>query len=135
MTEERGCPIPCRVIDPYMEPFMQGGRDEWRTAIVTTYPQLFHPPIRLPECREGWRYIIEDACKQIGDALRPEEGDTINLVKKTVASSTSSGKVRCPHARESKSNKPQNGRICVPPMSAKSVVSVMPVSTPAMAGS
>jgi hypothetical protein len=36
---------------------------------------------RLPECREGWRYIIEDVCKEIGDALRPEEGDIINLVK------------------------------------------------------
>jgi hypothetical protein len=81
MTEERGCSIPCRVVDPNMEPFIQGGRDEWRTAIVTTYPRLFHPPISLPECREGWRYIIEDACKEIGDALRPEEGDIINLVK------------------------------------------------------
>ena len=43
--------------------------------------RLFHPSIRLPECREGWRYIIEDACKEIGDALRPEEGDTISLVR------------------------------------------------------
>jgi hypothetical protein len=81
MTEKMERPIPCRVIDPYMEPFIQGGRDEWRGAIVTTYPRLFHPPIRLPECREGWRHIIEDACKEIGDALRPEDGDTINLVK------------------------------------------------------
>jgi hypothetical protein len=64
-----------------MEPFIQGGRDEWRAAIVSTYSRLFHPPIRLPECREGWRSLIEDACREIKDALRPEEGDTINVVK------------------------------------------------------
>jgi hypothetical protein len=81
MTEETERPIPCRAIDPDMEPFIQGGRDEWRAEIVTSYPQLFHPPISLPECREGWRYIINDACKAIENALRPEEGDSINLVK------------------------------------------------------
>jgi hypothetical protein len=80
MIEETG-PIPCRVVDPNMEPFLQGGRDEWRTEIVSTYSRLFHPPIRMPECREGWRYIIDDACKEIENALRPQEGDTINLVK------------------------------------------------------
>jgi hypothetical protein len=81
MAEETDCPIPCRVVDPDVEPFIQGGRDEWRAAIVSTYSQLFHPPMRLPECREGWRSLIEDACREIKDALRPGEGDTINLVK------------------------------------------------------
>jgi hypothetical protein len=79
MTEERGCPIPCRVVDPDVEA-MRRGR-EWRAEIVSSYPRIFHPPKSLPECREGWRSLIKDACREIEDALRPEEGDTINVVK------------------------------------------------------
>jgi hypothetical protein len=80
MTEEQGCPIPCRVVDPDVEALRQG-REEWRAEIVSTYSRIFHRPKSLPECGEGWRWLIEDACKEIEDALRPEEGDTINLVK------------------------------------------------------
>jgi hypothetical protein len=80
MTEERGCPIPCTVVDADAEA-LQFGRDEWRADIISAFPRLFHPPKSLPECREGWQWLIEAACKEIEDALRPEEGDTINLVK------------------------------------------------------
>jgi hypothetical protein len=80
MTEEIGLPIPCSVVDP-VEEASQQGRDEWRAGIVSAHSRIFPAPKSLPECREGWRYLIEGACRQIEDALRPEEGDTINVVK------------------------------------------------------
>src|ERR1700720_1976959 len=82
MTDETDCPIPCKVVDPDVEA-VRLGHKEWRAEIVSTYPRIFHPPKSLPECREGWRSLIEDACREIEDALRPEEGDTINVVKIT----------------------------------------------------
>jgi hypothetical protein len=78
--KETGSPIPCRVVDPDVEA-LQLGRDEWRADIVSTHSRIFQPPKGLPECREGWRRLIEDACREIENALKSDEGDTITVVK------------------------------------------------------
>jgi hypothetical protein len=78
--KETGCPIPCRVVDPVVEA-LQLGRDEWRANIISSYPRLFQPPIGWPECRQGWEFLIYNVCREIENALKPDEGDTITVVK------------------------------------------------------
>jgi hypothetical protein len=60
MTQETGCPTPCKVVALDVQA-SRLGRDEWRADIVPIYPQIFLPPKRLPDCREGWRSVTADA--------------------------------------------------------------------------
>jgi hypothetical protein len=78
MTEEIGRPILCRVIDPDLE---NGGRDDWRTEIVSSYPKIFQPPEGLPECLGGWRHLIHSTCRAIEDALKLNEGNTLKVLQ------------------------------------------------------
>lgn len=48
----------------------------WRIALVETHPRLFHARVgkpiashRYPNCGDGWRGLLECACKRIQDAL------------------------------------------------------------------
>jgi hypothetical protein len=78
--KETGCSIPCRVVDPDMEA-SQLGRGEWRANIISSYPRLFQPPKGWPECRQGWEFLIYKVCREIENALKPDEGDTITVTK------------------------------------------------------
>jgi ribosomal protein L37AE/L43A len=80
MSREAGWPIACEVVDLYQDDG-RTGRDDWRTEIVATHPRLFQPGKGLAECREGWRHLINDACRKIDGALNWNAGDTICVSK------------------------------------------------------
>lgn len=49
---------------------------DWRITLVGSHPQLFHPPASrpdlsriVPKCGDGWRDLLECACKRIEAAL------------------------------------------------------------------
>ncbi|WP_407112433.1 hypothetical protein [Bradyrhizobium sp. LMG 9283] len=77
MGNEARLPICCTVIDPRLE---NGGRDDWRADIATSYPELFDPPRGLPECGGGWKAIIHEACREIRDALKTDQGNTLKIM-------------------------------------------------------
>ncbi|WP_128970729.1 hypothetical protein [Bradyrhizobium tropiciagri] len=78
MKDESRLPIRCTAIDPNLE---NGGRDDWRADIARAYPELFDPPRGLPECGEGWRHLIEQACSEIRAALKE---NATNVLKVTL---------------------------------------------------
>jgi len=80
MAKKAGWPIACEVVDPIQED-TRVERDDWRTEIASAHPRLFQPAKALPDCREGWRHLINDACTKIESALNWNAGDTITLVK------------------------------------------------------
>jgi hypothetical protein len=54
---------------------------DWRINLIRAYPRLFHVPAGrpaeargCPDCGEGWRDLLERACKRIETALT--DGDT-----------------------------------------------------------
>jgi len=78
MKDETGLPIRCTVVDPHVE---NGGRDDWKAEIASAFPDLFEPPRGLPECGGGWRYLIEDACARIREALEADQDNTLKMVQ------------------------------------------------------
>ncbi len=77
MTDEACLAISCSVIDPYRD---NGGRDDWKAEIACAYPDLFDPPRGLPECGGGWKHLIYQACEEIRDVFKTDQGNTIKLV-------------------------------------------------------
>lgn len=60
---------------------MARGTLDWRTELVQTHSDLFHPPFGrpetaagLPECQEGWWGILDAACIRIRAAINAGHG-------------------------------------------------------------
>ncbi|OSI24887.1 hypothetical protein [Bradyrhizobium canariense] len=60
---------------------MSGAFRNWRKELVKAYPDLFHPPAdnpgvaqAYPECGDGWRDLLERACKRIRAAVEADGG-------------------------------------------------------------
>jgi hypothetical protein len=60
---------------------MTGMVRDWRSELVESYPDLFHPlpdhpgvAQASPECGEGWRDLLERACARIRKAVQADRG-------------------------------------------------------------
>jgi hypothetical protein len=77
MKNEARFEMSCSVIDPHLE---NGGRDDWKVEIGSAYPELFAPPLGLPECGEGWKRLIYEVCEEIKGVLTTDQSNAIKLV-------------------------------------------------------
>ncbi|MCK1606347.1 hypothetical protein IVB02_34395 [Bradyrhizobium sp. 166] len=60
---------------------MPGSNRSWRTELIGTYPDLFHPPAdnpgvaqAYPECGEGWCDLLDRLCVRIRAAVQADGG-------------------------------------------------------------
>lgn len=60
---------------------MPGLIRSWRTELIGTFPDLFHPPAdnagvaqAYPECGDGWHDMLERACVRIRAAVQTDGG-------------------------------------------------------------